>query len=513
MRLPTFADVLRPPFWCLAALSSAAFALTTLSGCSKKAGEGEAKSGGRPPTLVRVQPITKVEVAPKVIVVGTVTAKRKSIVASGANGVVEVYQVDEGEWVKTGDVLSVLRMETSRRQVAEARSVADEREQIWEETKSSRPEEIAEARYKMEAARKTHEAAERHEARMKAALQRGAINEDQYEDAQERHKVAEAMLQAAAASYQRIKLGPRKEQREQARYRYLAQQERVAYLVAEQAKRTTKAPFAGYVTREHSYVGQWLSKGDPVATLAMLDEVDVVVNVDQKDLHHVHLGETADVEIAGYELTAITNQKQQTLIGILRTESLDSIQLETADGKVHTIARSEVASREVRPWKGRILQVVPKSEWETGSRGFPVKVRIRNRFRMMTVESPDGKTPPRKRRMPVLKEGMIAAVTFKGTKFPTLLAPKDALVRTTQGMRMNIFRPSQESPDLGSTVQVTVRTGVSVGERIEVTVVPSGKGEPTEISEGTEVVTEGGERLLPVQGNVKAARETPSASN
>lgn len=477
-------------------------------GCGKKEDAKGGASGGRPPTLVRVQPVLRVDVAPKVIVVGTVTAKRKSIIASGANGVVDAYSVDEGQWVDKDDVLSVLRMETSRREVAEAQAVEDERKQIWQDLLLSRPEQIAEAKFKMEAASKTHEAATKHEARMKIARNRNAINEDQYEDAQERHKVAESMLAAAKASYQRI----RSEQlQKQAHFRYLAQKERVQYLLTEQAKRTTKAPFSGFVTREHSFVGQWLSKGDPVATLAMLDEVDVVVNVDQKDLHHVHIGETADIEIAGYELTALTNQQKQTVVGMVRNETLEFILLETADGTLQKIATSEVFARESRPWKGAILQVVPKSDWETGSRGFPVKVRIKNRFRMVTAKSDDPASSTKPRRMPVLKEGMIASVTFKGVKHPTLLAPKDALVRTTQGMRLNIFRPSKDNPDLGSTVQVTVKTGVSVGDRIQVVVEASGKGEPTELSDGMEVVTEGGERLLPVQGNVQAVRENSSA--
>eukprot|EP00913_Durusdinium_trenchii_P008874 g8340.t1 len=423
LRLSTLAGlyvVLAAPFLILitAVVWITALLFCGTIGCAKKDDQAGGKQGGRPPTLVRVRQVERVDVAPKVIVVGTVKAKHKSVIASGANGVVDQYKVVEGQWVDVDDVLSVLRMETSRREVAEASNVEQERKQIWEDLVATRPDEIAEARFKMDAASRTYEAARRHEARMKKALERNAINEDQYEDAQERHKVAESMLKAATASYQRIKSG---QPQKQAEFRFKAQQERVHYLLTEQAKRTTKAPFAGFVTHEHTYVGQWLSKGDPVATMAMLDEVDIVVNVDQKDLHHVHLGGKAEVEIAGYELTALTVNKKDKYVGIVRSENAETIRLETADGTIHPIATSSVTHREIRPWTGSIMQIVPKSEWESGSRGFPVKVRIKNRFRTVNAEPADSSSSTKKksgeqkkpRKLPLLKEGMIATVRDK----------------------------------------------------------------------------------------------------
>ena len=43
-------------------------------------------------------------------VVGTVTPRAISLVASGANGIVTEFKVEQGQFVRKGDVLSVLRM-------------------------------------------------------------------------------------------------------------------------------------------------------------------------------------------------------------------------------------------------------------------------------------------------------------------------------------------------------------------------------------------------------------------
>jgi multidrug efflux pump subunit AcrA (membrane-fusion protein) len=482
------------------------------TGCSGKTeSAAEGKPAKRPPTLVRVLPVTSIPVAPRVIVVGTIKAKRKSVIASGANGVVDLYHIDEGQWVKEGEPLSVLRMESTKRGIAEAQSVLSERKAFWEESKSSRPEEISEARFKMNAARQTRDTAKEHADRMKLAYTRKAINKDQYDDALERFSVADSLYSAVSAKFRQLELGPRKEKQDQAMYRHLAQQEHVLYLEAEKMKRTTKAPFPGYIVKEHSYVGQWLSKGDPVVTLAMLDEVDVVVNVDQNKLQHVLLGKEAEIRIPGYDLTEISTQSNQIHKGLILSETLTEIHLEDKNGLVHKISKSDIKTREIKPWTGRIMQIVPQSDWETGSRGFPVKVRVKNRFRTVTIPaalSPIGKKNHRK--TPLLKEGMMATVTFHGRKVQTRLVPKDALVRTAHGIRLNLFRPLKPGSEIGSTIQLTVETGVNLGGRIQVTVKPRNPEESNVLVDGAMVVTEGGERLLPVQGNVKAQVGTES---
>jgi multidrug resistance efflux pump len=479
-------------------------------GCSQdesaKAAAAKKKQG--PSVVVSTKPIRVEKLSPRVIVVGSVTAQRTSIVASGANGIVDTYTVSEGEWVPKGKILSLLRMKATNAELDQARSVLAQREAEYKESLVYRKEEVDQARAKKDAAEVLSRNAAEKLIRAKQAFDDGALNMDALADAEERSKQTAALFAAAKAEHDQYKAGPRKEKQDQAKAAWEAQKNQVAYLEAEKEKRTTLAPFDGFVVKEHSYVGQWLAKGDPVVTLARLDEVDVIVNVDQSDIRHVLIGETAEVNIQNLNRSAIeirSNGKSanQTLFeGTIENESAVQIVLVDDAGKRHAIAKDDVVSRKTVPWVGTVSQIISKSDWKTGSRGFPVKVRIRNRFRTLetAAEEPGGKR--RKRKYPLLKEGMIATVTFTGHEIEAYLVHKDSIVRSTNGTNINVFQPSPDNPRMGNTFQMRVKTGIGKREWIQVSPNPANPGEPQKLAPSMQVVTDGAERLTPVQANV-----------
>ena len=218
-----------------------------------------------------------------------------------------------------------------------------------------------------------------------------------------------------------------------------AQEKHVAFLRAEREKRLTKAPFDGFVVEEHTYIGQWLSKGAPILTLAKLDEVEVEVQIDQQYIDQITPG-------------------RPVVLGIQGTGS-----------------RNGFAS----DWEGEVASVVPRSNWEDGSRSFPVIIRIDNKIDTSTT------TPT-----PALREGMMAEAKFSGQNVDAVLVPKDSLVRTSRGTFVYVINPASEGKPT-SVRQVLVSTGVSSGTSIQV------------IGEGfvanQQVVTEGAERLRAFQ--------------
>ena len=131
-------------------------------------------------------------------------------------------------------------------------------------------------------------------------------------------------------------------------------------------------------------------------------------------------------------------------------------------------------------WDGKVVAIVPRSEWESGSRGFPVEVRLKNRFQEI-----DGQ------RLPMLKEGMMTEVTFEGPPVDAILVPKDALVRTSRGMILYVFDPDPQNANSGTVRQLTVESGLSDGTEIQVL--------NEELQPGMHVVIEGAERLRPFQ--------------
>lgn len=422
------------------------------SGTTTAAPGDQSKKGDRPPAIVHVALAESRSVSPRVRVVGSIVARRTSIVASGADGIVEEFTAERGQLVKDGDVLSTLRMVTTDLGIKQAKAELEERRhELAELENGSRPEEVAEARAKMLAAKAIMLSAANQFERVKGLFESNAANANDLEQAEERAEAANQTFVAAESRMKLVEAGPRIERIEVVRARFDAQKQQVAYLEAEREKRTTKAPFTGYIVDEHTYVGQWLSKGDPIITLAKLDEVDVVVNVDQRDLSHVRLGDSAEVVIPG--------TGQTTRIG-------------------------------------KITSIVPRSEWESGSRGFPVEIRLKNEF--IDVDG---------RPQPVLNEGMISEVEFRGLPSQGIFVPKDALVRGTRGTIVFIYQPSDENVNSGTVTQVPVETGISDKEFIQVT----GEG----LSDSVQVVVEGAERLRhlqTVQLVAEAARSAPKES-
>jgi HlyD family secretion protein len=377
-----------------------------------------------------------------VVVVGNIIARRTSVVASGADGKVNEFLVRAGETVEEDRVLSTLNMVTTDLGIAEAEQLLAERQHEYDELLAgSREEEKKEALARMEAARQRLE-------REEELARRGASNQDDLDAAREQAKVTEAQ-------WELVEAGPRPETIARARARRDAQAEQVEFLRAEKDKRITRAPFAGMVVEEMTERGQWLAKGDPVVTLAdLLEEVHVVANVDQSELSNVQLGQTVQVVVDG------------------------------------------AAQRE---WEGTVISVIPRSQWQSGSRAFPVKVSVPNRL----VTGADGK------QRPVLTEGMIARVTFVGPPRDAVLVPKDAIIRSEAGSRVYAVIPG-ETPGTGKARPVTIQEGAGFDAYVEIL---GGELEP-----GVQVVIEGAERLAPFadiviqQGVEQAAAESAAAS-
>lgn len=432
-----------------------AFMLFLAAGCSRpdSAASNENASAeteapqGPPPALVRVEVVRQERIAPKLLAVGTVRPRHVSTIASAADGVIDEFSVEEGDFVKADTVLSKLRMVSTDLSLEEQRAVLAERQAMYQQTLTPRKEDVEEAKAQQQAADVALKNADRRLTELQSLLKRGATNQSAVDDAADIFSEAKQQSLAAQAVFNRVSSGTREEEKLQAKARLLAQEKHVAWLEAEKAKRITLAPFDGFIVREETFLGQWLSKGDPVVQMAMLNEVDVTVPVDQNFISQVSPG--ADVRLS-----------------ITGTPDTDS-----DDGR----------------WTGTVQTIVPRSDWENGSRSFPVIVRVKNRMNG-SADIP----------VPALREGMMAEVEFFGTPLDAMMVPKDSLVRTSRGTFVFALNPPAEGKPL-SVRQVPVVPEISRDDWIQV----SG----SDLTAGTQVVTEGAERLRPFQ-SVSIIQET-----
>jgi RND family efflux transporter MFP subunit len=185
------------------------------------------------------------------------------------------------------------------------------------------------------------------------------------------------------------------------------QQALVDRLTDQLAKHTIVSHFDGYVTTQHAEVGDWVTKGDPVLEVIALDTVEVKVNVPEKYIDFVRLGEHVQVQVA-----ALTDPN----------------------------------------FPGQVAMIIPEADLR--ARTFPVRIRVQNR--------PHGSGP-------LLKAGMMArAMLPTGSRSKAMLVSKDALV--LGGERPVVFVVDFDTQDgrAGKVRHVGVQLGVAVGNRIQV---------------------------------------------
>ena len=337
-------------------------AIGTLFSCASVA------AAQAPAAPVVVAPVIERDVAEGRTFVGTVEPVRRSTVGSETDGVVVEYVVNEGDRVKKGQTLAKQRPRLTEIALLSARAELELRQQELKELENgSRPEEIARARALVSQVATELDFWKWKFQRSEELYKTNTISEDEVRDARLAAKRAEEKYTAEVASLELIEAGPRKERIAQARARVQVREADVARLEDLLERHTIRAPFDGYVVAEHTEVGQWLDKGDPVAEIVALDFVDVTISVLEDYVNHLTVGMPVVVSV-----------------GAVREEKL----------------------------LGKLALIVPAADVRT--RTFPVKVRIKNRRLGGAL---------------LLKAGMFARATLAvGKKTRALLVDKDAIV-------------------------------------------------------------------------------------
>jgi RND family efflux transporter MFP subunit len=364
---------------------------------------------GPPPTLVAVSPVVEREVVGRQTSVGTVMPLKNSIVGSAVDGRVIEYPLNEGDRVEQGQVLAQLLTETIDLEIAAAEAELDLRKhQLAELENGTRPEEIAQMKARMLAAEARVRYAQARRARAEKLLREGqALSQEERDEMVSLAVEAEQGYLDAKAAYELAVAGPRKEQIAQAAAQVAFQQATVNQLKDQLKKHTVVAQFSGYVTAEHTEVGQWLKTGDAVAEVAALDEVEIVAQVVEQYVPHVRVGMEVSVEIPA-------------------------------------IGREPLA--------GVVSAVVPQADVQ--ARTFPVKVRVKNQL------TDDG---------PLVKSGMYARLMLPtGEKQLATLVQKDALVLGGAQPVVFIVNVADPNAKQGKVQPMPVQLGLSEGSMIQV---------------------------------------------
>ena len=361
-----------------------------------------------PASPVVAAPVVAREVAEVQTFVGTVKPSKTAIVGSAVDGRVVEFLVDEGDRVTAEQPLARLLTTTIHLELAAAEAELElRRQELVELENGSRPEEITQANARMQAAEARAGYLRQRRIRIESLVASGrASSIDERDQAVSDAIEAEQLLREAKAAHEMAVQGPRKEKIAQARARAAIQEATVERLKDQITKHTIVSRFDGYVTAEHTEIGQWVQQGDPIVEVAALETVEVLAYVAERHVPFVKPGMAAEVIIPA-------------LPG--------------------------------PPFPGTVVSVVPRADPQ--ARTFPVKVKVLNK----TDDAG-----------PILKSGMYAQVMLPtGSKQMANLVLKDALV--LGGPQPTVFVVDQEpgQRSQGKARPVKVQLGVSDGSWIQ----------------------------------------------
>lgn len=234
-----------------------------------------------PAAPVTVSEVTQKEVQKPITLVGSVQPLRKSLVSAEISGIVVEYPFKQGEYVKKGEIVSSQNTNRLNLMLNEAVNARNE----------------SKARLRL---------AEDELKRISELHEKGIVSRSQLDNA-----VSE---KDALISRQKLL------------------QSRINQLEYDLEHTNIRAPFNGYITVEHSQVGEWLESGDSVVELIDIDNVEIKVDMPEKYVHEVKKGDQVNVTF-------------NSLSG--------------------------------KEFEGKIVSIVPQAD--PSSRAFPVKISLENK--------------------------------------------------------------------------------------------------------------------------------------
>jgi len=223
--------------------------------------DGPPKPSGPPPAKVRVAPVIKQRVQNKWQVVGRLIEVRRSHVAAERDGRVIKVSAEQGDRVvggktvlaRTDDTWTQLDLRIANARLAQAKA------------------QVAESQSDLDQAK-------RHFQFLSALSATKVAKRKEVDDASDQVTAGQARQQNAQATV-------------------LEMQASIDRRREELTRHVITAPFDGVVIQKLTEVGQWLSSGDVVAEIISTGSIDAVINVPERYINVITVGDTIDIAI------------------------------------------------------------------------------------------------------------------------------------------------------------------------------------------------------------------------
>jgi len=244
---------------------------------------------------LRMQKIKQDELAGPVKIYGTIDIRDAALAFTEQEKIVEIL-VEEGQRVEAGQLLARLRTDRLDASIAEAEAkVAAQQEVVNRLVNGNRPQEIAQARAEVDAARVRADNVRQVLQRLEKTSGSGATSVQDLDDAKSQLKVELAQLKVREKKLNLVTEGARQEDISSAKHQLEALQAKLTLLQVRLGEMSLFAPSAGIIQNRILEVGELAGPAKPVFTLALTDPKWVRAYLPEPMLGRVNVGMKAQV--------------------------------------------------------------------------------------------------------------------------------------------------------------------------------------------------------------------------
>ena len=233
---------------------------------------------------------------------GDILAEARVEVFPKIAGHLEELSVEEGDEVRSGQVIARIADAEFQARVARAAAEVDALQAEWAQMQSGAlPEEIAQAVDAVEHTRAELANAEGFAERTRGMVERGLQSTQELDDATRRLRQARAMHNSASQRLQLLRTGARSEARQALQARLRAAQAARELATIELRHTVISSPMDGIVSHRFVDLGAYVTTMEtPVVTIEAMRTVKIEVPISERDIVAVRPGHKALIQVDAY---------------------------------------------------------------------------------------------------------------------------------------------------------------------------------------------------------------------
>lgn len=271
---------------------------------------GSRSQRNQPDLSTLTVPVTARDLTVRIAASGKVEPDQRVNLSPKVSGQLVTLNVEQGDRVRRGQVIA--RMDDAELQARRQQSLANLAQaeaRLLELERGNRPEEIAQVRAQVAAARSRYELARQRRQRNQELLAQGAIAQDTLDAAITEEATAEATLKEAQRRLDLFQAGTRVEAIAQARAQVAAAQAQLRTINVQISDTVIRAPFDGVITQKYASVGAFVtpssftsatSSATSSSIVALASDLEIIARVAETDISQIRPGQAVEIQADAY---------------------------------------------------------------------------------------------------------------------------------------------------------------------------------------------------------------------